>query len=439
MRLTFIQALAVFFVAVGTASAQSSPLSLTDCIQYALDKNPQVQVAALQVKDADWRIKENASTGLPQVTGSLAYQYFLQRPGIPGSALGFPGAGDEKVVFTAKHNLNPALSANQLFFSNSYRLATKAARYYREYVVYQLDVAKQTVRNQVMDAYLPALLLSENMAVLDKNLSNLDKIYGETKAINQAGFAEQLDVDRLELSLTTLRSERANLARQREVVINALKFAMGMPVQNELVLADNLDRLLANYASTDLSAEVNPMKRPEYIQLLKGRDLSALQVDLNRKSWMPNVAGFIQYQPGWQGGFGDGTKWFFIPSAVAGLSVNFSIWDGGGAKARRERAIVGVETLEVQKAQLENVFRLELENARKLHLNATERVANQQKNLALAQRIYDTTQTKYKAGVGSSFEVTQAESSLYAAQQALMTAQYDLLSAKVAIRKALGE
>jgi outer membrane protein TolC len=76
--------------------------------------------------------------------------------------------------------------------------------------------------------------------------------------------------------------------------------------------------------------------------------------------------------------------------------------------------------------------------ARKQFQNATERVNNQQKNLDLAQRIFNTTQTKYKSGIGSSFEVTQAEQGLYTAQQSLMTARYDLLGARVAIKKALG-
>ncbi len=420
-------------------SAQSTTMTLNDCIAYGLANHPNIQVAQLQVNDADWRIKENAATGLPQLTGGISYQYFIQRPGVPASALGFPGAGDEKIVFSAVHSLSPSLSANQLFFSNSYRLAKKAARFYRNYVDEQLAVSKQTVRNQIIDAYLPALLISENVAIIDKNLGNLEKLYNDTKAINKAGFAEQLDVDRLDLSIATLRSERANLVRQQEIVQNALKFSMGMPVQNQMTLSDNLSKLLAEYASVDLAAEVNFMNRPEYLQLLKGRELSALQVELNRKPWLPNVAGFVQYQPGWQGGFGDQTDWFFIPSAIAGISVNFTLWDGGGAKARRERAIIGVQTIDSQKKLLENAITLEIENARKQYANATERISSQQKNLDLAQRIYDTTQKKYKAGVGSSFEISQAEQGLYAAQQALMSAQFDLLTAKAAIKKALGQ
>ena len=418
-------------------SQAQQAMSLDDCIQYALANAPDIKVAQLQVLDADWRIKENTSTALPQFSGSLAYQYFIQRPGIPANALGF-GSSDEKIAFSAIHSLTPTLSYNQLFFSNSYRVAKKAAQYYRNYVEQQLNVTKRAIHNQVVDAYLPALLISDNLATLDKNIANLDKMLSETRAINQAGFAEQLDVDRLDLSLSTLRSERGNLVRQREIVVNALKFSMGMPVGQDIALTDDVQKLMALHTDADFTSELNLMNRPEYIQLLKGRELSALEVELNSKTWMPSISGFIQYQPGYQGGFGDDTKWFFIPSAVAGVSVNVPIWDGGGAKARRERAFINLQTLDAQKQTLENGIALEVENARKQYTNAQERVANQQKNLDLAQRIYDTTQTKYKAGVGSSFEVTQAEQGLYTAQQNLMQARYDLLSARISIKKALG-
>lgn len=432
---------AMLLITTRYASAQPATMSLSDCIDYAHSNHPDIKVAQLQAKDAEWQLKENIATGLPQFSAGVGYQYFLQRPGIPASALGFPG--DEKLAFSAYHSLTPSISYNQLFFSNSYRIAVKASEYYRDYVNQQLAVTRQTLRNSVTDAYLPALLITENLGILDKNIANLEKLLGETKAINQAGFAELLDVDRVELSLSTLRSERDNLVRQREIVVNALKLVMGMPVKQEIDLSDDLQKLLDTYADADLTTEPNFMNRAEYVQLLKGRELSTLQIELNSKTWMPSISGFIQYQPGWQGGFGKKTdtnfhKWFFIPSAVAGVTINIPIWDGGVAKARREQALISVQTLDLQKQTLENAITLEVENARRQFLSARERVANQQKNLDLAQRIYDTTQKKYKAGVGSSFEISQAEQQLYSAQQLLMQARFDLLAAKTVVRKALG-
>jgi outer membrane protein len=107
-------------------------------------------------------------------------------------------------------------------------------------------------------------------------------------------------------------------------------------------------------------------------------------------------------------------------------------------KAKKERAKIAVMTIEEQKRTLESAFTLELEVARKQYLSAQERVSNQQKNLDLAQRIYNTTQTKYRAGIGSSFELVQAEQGVFTAQQNVMSARFDMLKARVAIKRALG-
>lgn len=466
---------ALLMLGSGVQAQGSQAMSLDDCIRYALENHPDIKAAQLQIKDADWRVKENLSTGLPQVSAGATYSGFIQRGGLPSSALGFGSSGpvdlspiltsfssgqvselntvfggifasdpDSKIFFNPVHSVSGNISVNQLIFNNSYLIGLRAAKYYRQYVEHQLAVTRQTVRNQVTDAYLPALLISDNLTILDKNIGNLEKLMNDTKAINQAGFAEQLDVDRLELSISTLRSERGNLARQQEIVINALKFNMGMPIAEAITLSDNTGALLASSETVDMESPVNFMSRPEYLLLLKGRELNNLQVDLYRKPWMPTVAGFMQWQPSYQGGFGASDsegfdKWFYISSAVAGLSVSIPIYDGGGSKAKRERAVISAQTVDIQKGMLENALALELDAARKQYLNAQERVASQEKNVTLAQKIYDTTQTKYRAGVGSSFEITQAESGLYSAQQGLLQAQYDLLTAKIAIRKALGQ
>lgn len=434
LKLLFFSLFLFIFV---QANGQEREMSMEDCVNYALTNHPDVKVAELALKDADWQIKESKSTGLPQFTGGVDYQYFIQRPGIPQSAL-FPGGSDEKVYFSANHNLAPNLSWDQLFYSRDYGLALKGAQVYRDYAQAGLALTRQNIRFQVIDAYLPTLVITEGVGILDKNISSVEKLLTETKAINKAGFAEQLDVDRLELSLSTLQTDRSNLLRQYEITVNALKFSMGMPVSDSIALVDDLDTLLVRYAFTDLTTPINFMNRAEYVQLLKARDLNALNIDLNSKTWIPTLRGFLQYSPSWQGGFGTDPRWFFIPSAIAGVSVSFTIWDGGSSKAKRERARLDVESVDQQKRTLENAITLELENARKQYINAEERVNNQRRNLELAERIYDTTQKKYRAGVGSSFEITQAEQSLYLAQKNLIDALYDFVLAKSAVRKALG-
>ena len=125
--------------------------------------------------------------------------------------------------------------------------------------------------------------------------------------------------------------------------------------------------------------------------------------------------------------------------AVVGVQMNVPLYSRGGKKAKLQRAQLDLARTENQMRSLERVIWLEVGNARIAYKNARVNVAEQEKNLALAQRIYDTTQIKYKEGVGSSLEITQAEQALFQSQQNIIQARYELLLAKVDLDKALGK
>lgn len=415
----------------GRALAQA-PMSLDACVAYALDNSPDVKLAALKVADAEWQIRENKSFGYPQLQAGLGYQHFLKVPALPASALGF-GPSDQRIAFQLRNNANGSLGWNQLLFSNDYLLGLRAARLLRELAEEELASTRRAVRDAVTDAYLPTLIIAESVGILDKNIGTIQTLLNETEATRQAGFAEQLDVDRLRLTRSTLNSQRANIIRQRETVVNALKFTMGYPVGEPLEVADDMERLLAAYGAVDTTAALNLTDRPEYRQILKARSLQSLEVERYARPWMPTVGGFLSGQGSFQGN----SELFWIPSAVTGLSASFNLWDGGISRARRERARLAVANIEQQEARLVNALHLEVENARKSYASAMEDFRSRRENLALAERIYETTQVKFRAGVGSSFELVTTEQQLFEAQRAMLDAQFQLLSALSDFRQAL--
>ncbi len=414
--------------------AQKS-MTLEDCVQYALAHHPEVTLAQLDLRDADWQIKENGSVALPQFTAGVSYQYFLKQPSIPAEAFGFEADPGTKLSFALKNNLTGTVAVNQLLFSNSYLLGVKGAREYRKYVDLKFEAVKAHLRNAVTDAYLPALLLEENIIILGRNIEVQQKLLRETGEVFKAGFAEQLDVDRLQFILASLINQRDNFLRQRDITIDVLQFAMFMPVNEEITLSDDLAQLLETYSSINPEEQLNYMNRPDYVTVLKTQELGEIQIDLYEKPWLPTLAGFAQYQPSYQGN----EKLFWIPSAIVGVQMNVPIYDGGLTKSRKERAIVSAEKVDVQKEMLERAYDLEIETARKQYANARAQVQNQEENLQLAQRIYDTSETKFQSGIGSSVEVTQAQAGLYQTQALFVQAKFELLQARVALKKALGK
>lgn len=440
--------------------AQSSIVSLEDAISYAVTNSTTTKNAYLNIKDAEEQIVERRATGLPTLKGSVNYQHYLKVPvqPLPESFQTFgvvfadlmpylsestqqllmsQNSGDDSdgVAFVLKNNLTASLNLETMIFDGGYFVALKAAKAYRRYAAQELLTKQREVRNQVVDAYYPVLLVNENLELLEKNIANLERLVFETTELYKAGFAEQLDIDRLELSLTNLQTERDNLVRQKELAVAGLKFAMNYPQDSELEVAGDLEEMLTQAPAGALTEAINFQRRPEIGLIDEALRLNELNIRLNRAGYLPSLRGFATYQ---QSYFGNDLKnGFWAPATLVGLTLDVPIFDGFDKKAKIQRAKLELEEARNQRSDLVQAISFEVKSARTSYRNAQERLANQQKNLDLANRIYETTQIKYREGVGSSLEVSQAEQSLYTTQSNYMQAMYDLVVARADLEKAL--
>ncbi len=416
--------------------SQSSEMSMEQAIDYALINSPEIQDALLKVQDAEAQILQSKSTGLPQLSANGTYQRYFKVPLVPLPPEFTGGSGPTEVSFVQKNNLTGSVNLDAMVFDAAYFVALKAARSARNYAQVELMTSQRVVRQQVRDVYLPVLLLQSNLAQLDKNIENLDALRTETAQIYEAGFAEQLDVDRLTLSLANLQTERESLDRQYQNALRALRFTINYPEGQELSVSDDLEGLLTETDTEALAAKVDYNRRPEVRLLDQAVVLSDYNIQNFKTQYLPNLRGFAGYQYQYQGN--DFQNGFWAPTGFVGLSLNIPIYDGGFKRSQIQRAQITRSQVQVQRNTMERLINLEVENARATYTSAQERLDDREENLALAQRIYDTTQIKYREGVGSSLEVNQAEQALYTAQTNRLQALYELLQARIELKEALG-
>ena len=394
----------------------------------------------IDITDADERILENRAFGLPKVSFGVNYQYFLELPVslVPAEFFGGPQGELAELTFGTTNNLTASLEASTLVFDWSYITGLRAAKSYRNFAAQQVLTTQREVRNQVQSAYLPPLILEESKKTLLKNITNLERLLFETKEMYKAGFVEQLDVDRLELSLANLSTEVESLESQKELAYNVLKFAMGYPMEKPISINDEIDKLLVDASEVDMTDPSTFLRnRPEVKLAELGIELSELNVEYQKSTLYPSLGAFGQYQLQAQGDKLFDSQLFDV--AVLGLQLNVPIFNGLGTKSKINRAKLEVEKAQNDLRQLERVINLEVGNARASYINAKRKVDNQLKNVQLAQKIYDTTKIKYKEGVGSSLEITSAEQELFRTQQNLIQAKFDLLQAKMELDKVLGK
>ncbi len=435
--LTFLLLCSFFLKAQDTQE-----FTLEEAIKYALENSIDMRLAQISIADAEEQIVERRSIGIPQVTAGADYQYFLQVPASVVDISNFdptlPAGTFQKLEFGLKNNLTFDITASALLFDASYLTGLKAAKAYRTYVQRDRERVVYETKNKIVEAYLPALILEESKKTLLKNIDNLNKLLVETKALYKEGFIEQLDVDRLELSLANLETEVENIDRQKDLIYNVLKFQMGYPITDPISAVDDIEKLFVPATDEQLASDINYAKRPEIQVLELGIKLNELNVELNQSGYLPSLAAFGSYTQSAQGNsLFKNPVW--VPSAVVGLQLNVPIFDGFEKRAKINRAKLDLEEAQYQQTLLKQGIELEVTNARTTYLNASQRLDSQKKNMELAEKIYNTTRIKYKEGVGSSLEITQAEQSLYTTQQNYTQARYDLLVAKRALDKALGD
>ena len=81
---------------------------------------------------------------------------------------------------------------------------------------------------------------------------------------------------------------------------------------------------------------------------------------------------------------------------------------------------------------------VEMKVAKNTLINSILAMDAQEKNMELAQRVFNTVKTKYANGVGSSIETLQADTDLQQAQSNYFRALYDAVLAKIVYMRSLG-
>ncbi len=429
--------------------AQDHSYSLRSAIDYALENHNSIKENILDIADASSNIKEFTAIGMPKVNGSIQLQHFIDVPTsiIPAGSFfaGDPDQGiapnppeDLAVQFGVRNNLNAGLSADVLLFDGSFFVGLQAAKLYKELITRQSEVTREELATNVAKAYLGVISAQKNKELLSDNIRNLEKTLDESNQIYEQGFIEKLDVDRLVLSLNNLNVEEEKVNSLIEVSKNVLKFSMGIPIETPIEVTDKIEEIIVSEYDqlSVMDVQYSLDDRSEYIALQTADQLNELNIKRIKYQYLPVLRGFGSYSQILQGNQLSGGSWF--PTTIVGLTLQVPIFDGFDKAARMDRAKIARDKHLLQMDNLDKAISMEVKNAKLNYLNALKTLSSANENEELAQDIYDTALIKYREGVGSSFEVTQAERDLYTSQGNYINALYGLLIAKIDLEKAMG-
>ncbi len=459
----------VFVLLVGLASAQTvlaqTTFTLQQCIDYALENSVQVQNAKVDEEIAKARVKETVGIGLPQIDGSVALQHNqkLQRffglfnpdsefsffpPTIPNAQSGDVLAAQN--FFQLKSAGNAGLNINQILFNGSYLVGLKAASSYKELSIKASGQTKEDVVLQVSKAYYLTIINTERTKLFDANIARVDSLLRSTKALYENGFAEKIDVDRVRVTYNNLVTERDKFINLQAIALELLKFQMGYPMDQPLVLSGNLEEASVPEA---LNETLDYESRWDYQVLQANKKLQQLDLKNQYAAGMPSLVAFANLGYSTQSNNIGGIfktnsavestdqigpdKWYGF--STFGVSLNVPIFSGLQRTYRVQQSRLNLMKTENLSKQLRSAIDVEAKNAATSFNNSIKSLASQKENMDLADNVARVTKIKYEQGVGSNLEVIDAEASLREAQTNYYNALYEVLISKIDLDKAYGK
>lgn len=449
-----------------------SSFTLDECIQYSMEHTVDARNARIDERIAESKVKETIGIGLPQIDGNVNVTHNSQLPrffatyqtaqGFSGNDtngnpnLDIPGLASTDIVasqnfFQLKNSGDAGLKVNQLIFNGSYLVGLKASSTYKELAYKNTEQTEIQIIENVTKAYYAVLVSNERIDLFDNNISRVDSLLKNTRAMNENGFAEAIDVDRTQVTLNNLKSERLKFINLQTLSLGLLKFQMNYPMEMPLDVKGSLDDLKVNENLFNEYQEGWDYKnRVEFKILDAQKRLQELEVKNKFSTSVPNLNAFANLGYSTQSGsFGglfstessftpiggvDTDKWYSYSSV--GLSLNVPIFSGLQRSNQVQQAKLELLKIQNSAISLQQSIALSIDQNTVQYKNALETLSSQQENMELASRVARVTKIKYEQGVGSNIEVVDAESSLRESQVNYYDALYEAIVSKIDLDKA---
>lgn len=442
MKYRFLSIL--FLLSLGTMYAQDKTykFTLNEAVEFAMDSSYATANARRDIAIAIKKRWETATRGLPQINADVSYTNNLKQPVqlIPGEFFGGDPGTFIPVTFGTKQQMSAVATLDQLLFDGSYIVALQASKTYLEFSENQAEKTALETRKAVIEAYGNVLLAEETVEIFEKNKKVLEDNVFETKKIYENGLTELESVEQLQITLSQVENRLNNAERMVGITKELLKLALGIELKNELILEDDLESLAQeNISLTILNNEWNIQDNIDYQLAENLTEQRELELKLEKSRALPTLSAFINYGTAAYGEdfdfFESDQEWF--QSSVFGVNLNIPIFSSLQRSSRTQQAKIELEKAEIQFTQTREQIQLELKRAQSNYEFAIESYQTAQNNLELAQRIANRNEIEFGEGLATSFELRQAQTQLYTAQQEYLQTMLDIINAKAELESIL--
>ena len=178
---------------------------------------------------------------------------------------------------------------------------------------------------------------------------------------------------------------------------------------------------------------------------MNNRQANELLVKYEKSKYLPSLGAYVNYganhffdaYPIIDGATGTTNDKSWFDYSLVGVSLNVPIFSSFGRKSKVAQAKIELENSDLQLEQLKQQLNLKAASAKSEYQLSIENFGSAKKNLALAERIEKKQQIKFKEGLSSSFDLSQAQNQLYTQQNNYIQSMMSVIAKKSQLETAL--
>jgi OMF family outer membrane factor len=430
------QTLLLLFFLIGVYTAQAQVWTMQQCIDTAQVQNKNLQMSRNNIAIGEQKAKEAKANLIPKVTVNADYKYFTNLPYqlMPLSTFNptAPEGQFKEAQFGVPHNINANLQLSMPLYNPQVYGAIQTTKIASELTDLQYKKTEEQIYFEISNLYYNAQILHHQIAFIDSNLINAERLLKNIQLLNEQLLAKGTDVSKVKLQVSQLTTQKESISNKYEQVLNALKFAMGVSIEQKLQIEPNIHYQSTNEYSSSSTLDIRIVKT-------QNRLLSSEFNTLNKSRFLPSLNLIGMYGTtglGYDKQPNDFLK--FYPIGFAGIQLSYPLFSGMVTQRKINQKKIELKNSELQFSLITEQNTLQIKNAKLQRTIAKRSVETTTEQIQLAQTIYEQTVLQQKQGTASLTDVLLADNALREAQQTNLSAVIDYLKADLELKKLTG-
>ncbi len=409
-----------FLLIVGlNISAQKKIWSFSDCLEYAINENIDIQQSKLTVKQDEFNLQQYKNDRLPSLSASMDHSLSWVK-----------NNSNYSQAKTGSYSVNGDVS---LYSGHKVKKEIKQSAIDLQATNYDTKAVEESVQLDVLEAYLNILYAYESVNNAKEQIALTEedlKLSKEKLAIGVSSKSDYLQIkSELASEKLTLSDENSTLTMAKVSMMQLMEYPIDMGFEVARPAIDSLLNKVTSLNSSDIFEEAKKIK-PQVKEAELNVSSSAVGEDLAKADYFPSIdlSAYASYN--WQDGGNSSSYTFQSQNGITPgveLSISIPVFQRKEVKTNVSLAKIATSSAKLEQTETLNTLRKDIEQTVANIITAKERFSATQEQYDAANESYKVAEEKFNLGVINSVDFITVKNDLITAESDLLQAKYTLV------------